>query len=141
MNYTLDEVKDLLKKNPALKCRDLAKLNDIPQVEKITKFHNKPEWFDGHFFPSQAEKNRYCELKLLKAAGVIKDFTCQPKFQLTAGLSYKPDFEIEYWDHIEYEEVKGFFTESSKIRIKLFKEKYPTLILKVIINGEVVKCF
>ena len=138
MSYTVEEVKELLKKNPALRCRELDKLNDFTDVSKITKFHNKPEWFDGRYFPSQAEKNRYCELKLLKAAGIIKDFSCQPKFELTAGLTYKPDFEVEYWDRVEYEEVKGVMTEPAMMRIKLFREKYPDKILKIIRNGEVI---
>lgn len=133
MNWTIEELQERLKSNPALKCRD--HIAESGKIVKEPKYHNKSERFDGHYFPSQAEKHRYCELKILKTAGIIKEFGCQPKFDVGAGISYKPDFEVEYWDHIEYEEVKGKWTEPSKMRVKLFKEKYPEKILKIIRNG------
>lgn len=137
MNWTKEQLMEVLKNNPALRIRkdDLAKIKDH-QEEKNHKFNAKPGWMDGHYFPSQAEMKRYCELKLLKAAGQIVDFDLQPKFDIGAGMKYTADFRVQYADHEEIEEVKGKWTTDARMRVKLFKEKYPDKILIIIRNGE-----
>lgn len=134
MNWTEEQLFEALKKNPALhvKQSELEKLKGSKETNN--KFNAKKVYIDGHCFRSQAEGDRYCELKLLKAAGVIKDFDLQPEFDIGIG-KYTADFMVTYWDHEEIEEVKGYWTKDAKIRVKLFKEKYPDKILIVIING------
>ena len=142
MNWTVNDLKAALTNNPALAYRNPKVVKEMENTkdteDKGNKFNAKSGWLDGHYFPSQAEMNRYCELKILKAAGVIKDFWCQPKFELQAGLTYRPDFEVEYFDHIEYEEVKGKWTADARMRVKLFREKYSYKILKIIRNKKVI---
>lgn len=101
---------------------------------------------DGITFDSKKEGARYSELKLLKRAGAVKEFTCQPKFILQEGyrrkdgkkiiaIKYIADFKIEYPDGtIEYEDVKSPATakkESFLIKRKLLELKYD-LILKLV---------
>lgn len=37
---------------------------------------------DGIKFDSAKEADYYCELKMLKMVGVVKDFVLQPKYEL-----------------------------------------------------------
>jgi hypothetical protein len=138
VNWSKEQLQAALKNNPDLKVNknDVHKLDEV----KTNKFHAQAVVIDGHKFPSLAEAERYGELLILKAAGVIKDFELQPSFDIGAGMKYTADFGVTYMDeHVEYEEVKGHWTEPAKMRVKLFREKYPDKILKIIRNGEVVE--
>ena len=82
------------------------------------KYHAKKTIIDNITFASIKESERYSELKLLQASGIIKSFTCQPSFTLQEGykrkdgkriraIKYVGDFEVEYPDgHVEIEDVK-----------------------------------
>ena len=131
MTYTREWLETALKNNPALAAKNPGILD---KVAKEPKYHNKPGWLDGIYFDSQAEMERYGELQLLKLAKVIKGFRVHPVYPLEAGIKYEADFEVEYQDHIEVEDVKGFFNNTSRLKIKLFKEKYPNMPIKIIRN-------
>lgn len=46
--------------------------------------------FDGIRFDSRAEMGRYCDLKLMEQAGVIRDLELQPRFPITiAGIDIR----------------------------------------------------
>jgi hypothetical protein len=111
-----------------------------------SKYGAKKTTIDGITFDSIKESKRYHDLKLLKRAGIIKDFTCQPMFILQDGyrrkdgkkiiaIKYFADFKVEYPDgKIEYEDVKSPATakkESFIIKRKLLEAKYD-LILKIV---------
>jgi len=137
LNWTVDQLKEMLKQNPALKVnkQDLPKLQEV----KKHKYNAQPGWIDGIYFDSQAEMERYGELQIMKLAGLIKSFEVHPKYELSAGITYKPDFRIVYPDgSVVVEEVKGKWTADARMRVKLFREKYPGILLKIIKNGEVV---
>jgi hypothetical protein len=100
---------------------------------QVSKYHNIRTAIDGITFASKAEANRYCELKLLKRAGEIKDFTLQPKFQLTGGIKYIGDFLVTGNDGFQWvEDVKGYITKEFRIKQKLFAHDYPDMELRVI---------
>ena len=46
------------------------------------KYNARKVEIDGITFDSLKEANRYSELKLLEKAGLIKDLTLQPRFNL-----------------------------------------------------------
>ena len=89
----------------------------------------KPE-FDGIRFDSHREMQRYCDLKLMEKAGVVRDLELQPRFPITiagieiryAGsnrhLTYVADFK--YYDNEKeqwvVEDVKGHLTDVYKIK-------------------------
>lgn len=89
--------------------------------------------FDGFFFDSKIEFERYLELKQMQKIGIIKDLTLQPVFPLIVnGVKlgrYTSDFQ---YFHIKnnmliVEEVKSAWTakeRSYRFRIKLFKALY-----------------
>lgn len=83
-------------------------------------------------FDSIREFERYQELNLMEAAGVIRDLKCQVKIKLTAGgtpvltqkkrqYSYIVDFK--YWDcekrRMRYEDVKGYATPLGNLKIAM----------------------
>jgi hypothetical protein len=123
----------LLKKNPALRIRP-EELGKIQEAEgKEHKFHAKPGYLDDIYFDSQAEMERYGELKLLKRAKEIESFKVHPKYKISGKRHYEADFEVTYPDgRIEVEDVKGFETPEFKLKADLFREKYPDLVLKII---------
>lgn len=89
-----------------------------------TKYGNKKIIIDGYKFDSLKEGNRYRELKCLKKAREIKDFTIKPCFILVPplkkvhrGIKYEADFSIRLnTGQIVVEDVKGFKTSVYKIK-------------------------
>jgi hypothetical protein len=66
------------------------------------------------------------QLELLKKADKIIDWRFNSvRFRLGDGAYYKPDFFVIYPDHFELHEVKGFWREAAKVRIKTAAELYP----------------
>jgi len=105
---------------------------------KRSKYRNIRTVVDGISFDSRAEANRYCELKNLMKAGVVKLFIRQPRFLLQEGyekdgewfgkLEYVADFLVCYMDgRSEIEDVKGKKTRTYIDKRKLFERKYPHL--------------
>jgi len=109
--------------------------------EKQSKYHNQKTVVDGITFDSKKEADRYCELKLLKQAGEIKDFELQPVFilveaqefngQIIKPLTYRADFKIIYPNgSVIVEDVKGYRTQVYKNKVKMLLAKYPDIDFK-----------
>jgi len=84
-----------------------------------TKYNNKKIIIDGIKFDSIKEGKRYGVLKLLKRAGKIKDFICQPpiKYKINGKwvFTYNADFLVIYNDgSAEFEDVKGIDKKTRK---------------------------
>jgi len=111
----------------------------------MTKYGNKKITIDGITFDSLLEAAFYQRLRDYKKAGKIHDFKMQRVFVLHAGIKYKLDFEIEMPDgfcdyrnmprglniitkrHHRYVECKGFWTQTAKLKRKLFQADYGIL--------------
>jgi len=101
------------------------------------KYNNKKPTIDGIKFDSKKEAKFYEELKLLKAAGEVKEIELQPKFVLLEkdkdrvtgrGIKYYADFKITYADDsVEVVDVKGYKTNVYKLKKKLLLAKYPDI--------------
>jgi len=101
------------------------------------KYNNKKPIVDGIKFDSKKEARFYQNLKLLKAAGEVKDFELQPNFVLLEkdkdrvtgrGIKYIADFKITYSNgSVEVVDVKGYKTQVYKIKKKLLLKKYPDI--------------
>lgn len=107
--------------------------------EKVQKYRNKGNWYDGVFFRSQLECKRYCQLKLLFYADEIAGFVLQPQFILQEGnennraITYSADFLILNNDGTyTVEDTKGFESATWKRTYKQFKLRYPKIDLKVL---------
>lgn len=110
---------------------------------KKSKYNNKKTEVDGITFDSKKEADYYCQLKILKRGGEIRDFGLQERYELQPtfkkngtthrSITYVADFVIVNLDGTtEVIDVKGVETQVFKIKQKLFEYKYPDKTLKVI---------
>ena len=101
----------------------------------MSKYKNTEIVIDDITFDSKAEANYYMQLKWLKDQKQIKDFELQPKFLLQESfkkngktfrkVEYTADFKIINLDQsIEIVEIKGFFTDIGRLKVKLFCKRY-----------------
>lgn len=103
------------------------------------KYRAKACEMDGHRFASQAERDRYVELKLMAASGAISGLKLQPRYPLYAMAQipetdfaspavrvceYRADFEYEMAGEVVTEDVKGFRTDVYRIKAKWFAACY-----------------
>ena len=107
------------------------------KANKPRKYRNEPIEMDGRRFDSKAECRRYAELKLLEQAGEIESFSCQPIYELYAGIKYVADFEVtgkggkERWA----EDVKSPATVKNaafRMKARMFRELFPDVELRII---------
>lgn len=106
--------------------------------EKRSKYNAKKTVVDGITFDSKKEADYYCELKMLKMAGKVKEYELQVPFELLPsfkykgktirGVKYTADFVVKYTDgHTEVVDVKGMRTEAYKLKKKLLLSKNPDI--------------
>ncbi len=100
------------------------------------KFNARKVEYKGEKFDSKLECERFKILEVQEEQGLIKDLERQPVFILQdkfryegkaiIRIKYTADFRYEKVDTGEtvIEEVKGYKTESYKIRYKLFIKKF-----------------
>ena len=111
--------------------------------EKKQRVKATKKVIDGIKFDSILESEYYLELKRLKANGIVKKFSLQPRYLLQEGytkygrkiqkIEYVADFLVEYTDGSEIIiDVKGRELPEFIIKRKLFDFLYPNLILKLI---------
>lgn len=89
----------------------------------------------GIRFDSKMEGEYYQELLLQKQLGEIKDFVCQPKYVLQESpeVTYIADFLVTDLDGSQRViDIKGVETSTFKVKLKLFKAKYPTLRIEIL---------
>lgn len=118
-------------------------INKKAQVKKQSKYRNTKTIVDDIKFDSRKEADYYCQLKLLKRAGEIKDFGLQPRYELQPtfkkdgkthrSITYVADFIVDNNDGTtDIIDIKGMETQVFKIKKKLFEYKYPDKTLKII---------
>jgi hypothetical protein len=88
------------------------------------KYRNTPCLADGMRFASKLERDRYIELKWLKARGEIKWFTRQVPLYLPGGVIYRMDFLIVHESGVSCEDCKGIMTPVSALKIRQVEEIY-----------------
>lgn len=113
------------------------------------KYHAKKTVVDGIVFASIKESERFTELKLLQSLGIIKSFTCQPRFVLQEkykrkdgkrirAIEYVGDFAVIYPDgRVEIEDVKTKGTcniPTFLIKRKILEKVYPDINFKVVMK-------
>ncbi|WP_023987504.1 DUF1064 domain-containing protein [Paenibacillus polymyxa] len=108
----------------------------------MNKYNAKKKAIDGIVFDSNMEAKRYGELIILERGGLISELTLQPKFTLLESftkhekkrraITYKADFMYQEDGNTIVEDVKGFAARDFSLRRRLFDDKYPDLILRVI---------
>lgn len=96
----------------------------------MSKYHNRKIVVDGITFDSKKESDYYCQLKMLKMAGEVTDFSLQVPFELQPkykygnktirSIKYIADFKVKYKDgHEEIVDVKGVRTKEYLLKKKI----------------------
>lgn len=83
---------------------------------------------------NKTERNYSKHLAMLKEAGEIKDFLFEPfNIRLAKRTFYKPDFLVVTKDNeIEIHEVKGYWRDDAKVKIKVAAERVPWFRFKAV---------
>lgn len=117
---------------------EAKKLGLLPSKNTKSKYNARKVNIDGIKFDSQAEANYYCALKILLKKGEITGFCRQARFVITEGRNgengaeYVADFVVFYPDNTyRIVDVKGVKTETFKLKVKSFREKYPKLKIEL----------
>lgn len=107
-----------------------------------SKYGNQPVVLDGIRFDSKAEGEQYLALKLQQEAGLISDLTLQPHFLLLPAKTYDgrreraifyvADFSYREDGRLIVAEVKGYETETWRLKRRLFLHLWPTHELRII---------
>ncbi len=111
------------------------------------KFNARKTMVGHDVFDSQAEADRFQVLKLMQVAGKISGLERQPKFTLQPAfvyegqkiraVVYRADFLYTEAGRIIVEDVKGYPTETAKLKMKLFKFHHAGLHLRIVKNGRI----
>jgi predicted nuclease of restriction endonuclease-like RecB superfamily len=68
-------------------------------------------------------------LEMKKKAGVIIDWKFESiKFRLAKKTFYTPDFMVINTNNIEFIEVKGFWRDDARVKIKVARELFPWFV-------------
>lgn len=104
-------------------------------TQKQSKYKNKGVYFEGDFFHSKGELNRFLQLRLLQDKGEIEGLHRQEKIAIringTLFRTYIADFSYYLKGELlpTYEDFKGFDTPVSKMKRDLIKLLYNIDIL------------
>lgn len=122
-----------------MKCRPLFQGSAKAEGgAKRSKYRAKKTQVDGIIFDSRKEADYYCELRVRKMAGKIKDFERQVPFVLQPKFSYQgktvreikyiADFVITYPDgEQEVVDVKGVRTKEYLLKRKMLLCLHPDI--------------
>ena len=102
----------------------------MPQIKH--KYKSKPCDIDNIKFQSKKEASYYKSLKLATSSGELIFFIRQVPFHLPGGAKYLCDF-VEFWSdgEVRFVDVKGFRTETYKIKKRIVEAIYPIEIKEV----------
>lgn len=106
------------------------------------KYHNRKVKLDGMVFDSGKEAARWCDLKTMERAGVIKDLRRQVRFTLIPTqrvnnkvierpLYYIADFTYTKDGEKVVEDVKGYRTKEYVIKRKILLYLYGIRIKEI----------
>lgn len=106
----------------------------------MSKYNAKKVIVDGISYDSQVEYLYRVYLDELLKENKIKSFELQPSYELIPkyekygkkfrSINYAPDYLIQHLDDtIELVDIKGYASQASELRRKLFDYKYPQIKL------------
>lgn len=127
---------------------------------KPRKYRNEPVRVDGYAFDSEAEARRWRNLRLLEVAGQIAGLKVHPVYEVFAAfhdsqgrrvraITWEADFAYAEAGRRVVEDVKsrgrrkgkrwvgGTCTEAWRIKVKLFKARYPDVEVRVVWSTDV----
>lgn len=123
MRWTEDHYADYLKRRGLAGARDHVDTSVPPFLPPA----NEAAAFARGRLPNKTEDAYAQHLELLKHAGEVLWFQYEAiKLRLADGAYYKPDYAVLMRDCLlELHEVKGFWREAARVRIKVAASIYP----------------
>lgn len=98
-------------------------------VPKRTKYNAVLTEVEGIKFQSKKEARYYMDLKARVHMGEVKYFLRQVPFDLIGGIKYRVDFmEVLADGRIVYVDVKGYRTETYRMKRRMVEASYPIKI-------------
>lgn len=109
----------------------------------MTKYNAKKTVIDGITFDSKSEGEYYALLLEKQRDGAIQSFELQPRYELQPSfvkngkmfrkIDYVADFKVIHLDGtIEIIDIKGMFTETFSLKLKMFEKCYPDYSLTLL---------
>ncbi len=112
-------------KNGTLRLNSMAEYDALRNRSKFARPRPRPE--PGKMNKTEAAYANLLELR--KKAGAIKSWRFEPmKFRLADKTYYTPDFMVTFTDRIEFHEVKGFWEDDARVKIKVVAEMFPEFL-------------
>ena len=95
------------------------------------RYKARPRPIPGKMNKLETEYSKH--LKMLQMAGEVISFQFESiKFKLAKATFYNPDFIVVTNDQIEVHEVKGFWEDDARVKIKVAAEMFPYIQFKAI---------
>ena len=107
----------------------------------MNKYHARRVFYDGRWWASAFERDRYIELKKKEALGIIKNLQLQVKYEIIPkqngerAANYVADFVYEDENGVVVEDTKGFATPEYILKRKLMLYVHGIRIQEVRLNG------
>lgn len=111
-------------------------------MRRPAKFGNRAVVIDGLRFDSAAEGRRYQQLRMLERAGEIQDLRVHPRYVIIDALRvgsrrekaivYEADFAYTEGGLPVVEDVKGVETAVFRLKRRLFLQRYPDVVFRVL---------
>ncbi len=112
-------------------------------MKRRNKYNARRARLDGYTFDSQAERDRYLDLRLRVTGGQISELEIHTRYELAPAfvdkqgnrhraIMYTDDFSYYENGHRIVEDVKGFKTPVFRIKEKLFRRAYPDLVFRIV---------
>jgi hypothetical protein len=102
----------------------------------MSKYNARPTTIGGIRFDSVAESRRYQELRLLQAAGEIRELGVHPRYIVWMHgkdkIVYEADFCYTENDQQVTEDVKGVETAVFRIKAKMFRAMFPEIDFRIV---------
>jgi len=91
-----------------------------------------PQHVPGRMNKTEREYADYLDLQV--AAGLIACWSFEPlKLRLADRTFYEPDFQVQTpAGHLELHEVKGFWADDARVKIKVAAELHPCYLFKAV---------
>lgn len=110
----------------------MSELSDyVVKHHKKSKYRNRPTRVRGIRFASKKEGRYYQWLASERAKGNLLYFLRQVPFDLPGGIVYRVDFMEVRPTGIVFTDVKGFRTETYRLKKKLVESLYGVAIEEV----------
>ncbi len=114
-----------------------SKTVNYAELKKPSKYRNRKTLYQGIWFHSQKEANRYQQLTLLEQAGEISHIELQPRYNIVVNNQkicfYKADFlyRVVATGKQVVEDVKGVRTKEYSLKKKLVEALYEIEIIEI----------